>query len=304
MSTWTGVVTTALLGTDRRPLPADVLPADAGDTTAEDSTAVLLTLAARHRATARAGVPLPPCPAPPVAPDDGRPWAPDRAQQLLAQLVARPVPELVQAWLDAAAARGLRPAPENWTGLAALAATRADTDRALLARVLGPQGVWFVTQNPAWSRLADALVAASGTGAPAAGAAAPEPVPVPGEAEVRARPEAALDVAAPWPRPLSVAALRVLLEGRLGWRASRYGAAVGARIASADHDLLQQAAEALPDGPGPTMPGLRLAREAVDAAVAAAETRAEIGRAFDASPDEPHDPDEPDDAADPGQEPW
>jgi hypothetical protein len=275
VTSWTEVVTTALLGTDRRPLPADLLPAASGRTPVQEAVTVLLDHAARHRAAERASPPLPRCPPPPVAPADDRPCAPAPAQDLLARLLGRPDTELVNAWLAAAATRGVRAAPEHWTDLAALAATRPGYDRGLLSRALGPQGVWFLEQNPAWSRLAEALRAV--------GAAAPagDPAPLPGEAEVRGRPEVALDVPAPWPRPLTLAALRVLVSGQLGWRASRYGSAVGSRVATPDHDLLQQALDALADVPERTMPGLRLVREAVLAAVAAAQTRAEIEQVFD-----------------------
>ena len=276
MASWTEVVTTALLGTDRRPLPADLLPATgAAGPGGHDAVTVLLDEAARHRAAARASTPLARCPPPPVAPRDDRPFAPAAAQDLLARLLVRPDAGLVNAWLGAAAARGVRPAPEHWTDLVALAATRPDHDRGLLSRALGPQGVWFVEQNPAWSRLAETLRAV----APQAPAA--DPAPVPGEAEVRARPEVALDVPAPWPRDLTLAALRVLVSGQLGWRASRYGTAVGSRAADADRDLLQQAVDALPDVPERSMPGLRLVREAVLAAAAAARTRGEIEQVFD-----------------------
>ncbi|SDS88949.1 hypothetical protein SAMN04488543_2587 [Friedmanniella luteola] len=281
---WSEVVTVALLGTDRRPLPPEVLTASAADGEAPAS-AVLLDHAVRQRARHRAARPLGRCPAPPQAPDDPAPWASAAAQELLTRLLARPVPELLNAWLGAAAARGVRPAPEHWTELAAFAATRPDLDRGVLAQALGAQGVWFVRQNPAWSRLAEVLER------PVPGRPADPPVGVPDEAAVRARPELALDVPAPWPRELAVAALRVLLAGQLGWRASRYGAAVGARLATADADLLQQAADALPDGPQRGLPGLRLVQEAVAAAAAAAADRAAVDQAFDldALPGDPTD---------------
>lgn len=270
---WDEVVTTALLGTARRPLPPDVLsPAAPGPDAAAGT--VLLEHAVRRRALDRAARPLGRCPAPPLAPDDRTPWAPPAAQELLVRLLARPVPELLNAWLAAAAARRVRPAPEHWTALAALAATRPDLDRGVLAAALGPQGSWFVAQNPAWARLAEVLVR------PVPSRAGGPPAAVPDETAVRARPELALDVPAPWPRELAVAALRVLLGGQLGWRASRYGAAVGARLAVADTDLLQQAADALPAGAGRGAPGLRVVQEAVAAAAAAAADRAAVDQAF------------------------
>ena len=274
---WDEVVTTALLGTDRRPLPPDLLPPAAPGVDVPAGT-VLLDHAVRRRALDRAARPLGRCPAPPVAPDDRTPWAPPAAQKLLAQLLARPVPELLNAWLAAAAARHVRPAPEHWTGLVALAATRPDVDCGVLAAALGPQGVWFVAQNPAWARLAEVL------DRPVPSRPVGTPPDVPDETAVRARPELALDVPAPWPRELAVAALRVLLGGQLGWRASRYGAAVGARLAAADTDLLQQAADALPTGVGRGTPGMRLVQEAVAAAAAAAADRAAVDQVFHDDP--------------------
>jgi hypothetical protein len=270
---WAEVVTTALLGTDRRPLPTDLLPPDArGGGVA--ASAVLLEHAVRQRTLHRAARPLGRCPAPPVAPDDGLAWAPPAAQELLGRLLARAVPELLNAWLAAAAARRVRPAPEHWTDLAALAATRPDLDRGLLASALGAQGVWFVGLNPAWARLAAVLAQPVPPGPARPEASAPD------EAAVRARPELALDVPAPWPRELTVAALRVLLSGQLGWRASRYGAAIGARLAAEDVDLLQQAADAVPEGAGRGLPGLQVLQEAVSAVTAAAADRAAVDEAF------------------------
>jgi hypothetical protein len=276
---WSEVVTIALLGTDRRPLPPELLlPPGAEGVADAGGTTLLLDDAVRHRALRRAARLLARCPAPPVAPDDDRPWAPPAAQDLLGRLLARPVPELVNAWLGAAAAWGVRPAPEHWTDLAALAATRPDYDRGVLAQALGVQGVWFVAQNPAWRRLSEAL--ARPTSGPARGGGEPAR-PVPGEVEVRGRPELALEVPAPWPRTLTVAALRVLLSGQLGWQSSRYGSAVGARLAEEDRDLLWQALDALPDGSGRPMPGVRLVQEALQAASTAADDRAAVDVAFD-----------------------
>lgn len=281
---WDDVVTTALLGTDRRPLPPGLLPPSPrpDGAAAPGPTTLLLDHAARHRALTRAAGPLGRCPAPPCAPDDDRLWAPVAAQQLLDRLLARPVPELVNAWLAAAAARLVRPAPEYWTGLAALAATRPDVERGVLAQALGVQGVWFVAQNPAWWRLAETL----GRPAPGPVQRAGAEQPVPREQEVRARPELALAVPAPWPRALTAAALRVLLGGQLGWGASRYGTATGARLAHRDRDLLQQALDVLREPGGPVRPGSRLVEEALLSAVAAADDRAALDRAFDGPPHE------------------
>ncbi len=289
---WTEVVTTALVGTGRRPLPADLLPVGTG-TPDGAASAVLLDLAARQRVWQRAARPLGHCPAPAEAPHDPTPWAPPPAQELLGRLLARPEPELLNAWLAAAAARRVRSAPEHWTGLAALAATRPDVDRGVLAQALGSEGRWFVRQNPAWSRLADVLER------PGPARAVPWSGSVPDEPAVRARPELALDVPAPWPRELAVAALRVLLGGQLGWRGSRYGAAIGARLDAADADLLEQAADALANGPARSSPGLRLVQDAVAAAAVVAADRAAVDQAFDDHDQEPtHDLDRPADRDD------
>lgn len=282
-TSWSEVVTTALLGTDRRPPPADLLAAAGARGAEADPVLVLLDHAARHRAVDRTSTPLERCPAAPEAPADHRPWASASAQELLARLLVRPVPELVNAWLAAAAGRGVRPSPEHWTDLVTLAATRPDYDRGLLSRALGADGIWFVEQNPSWSQLAETLQAV----APAGTTAEPAPAPLPAEDEVRRRPEVALAVPAPWPRSLTLAALRVLVSGQLGWGGGRYGSAVGARVAAADSDLVQQALDALPDLADRSMPGLRIVRDALLAAAAAVQSRAEIEQVFDDGAEEP-----------------
>lgn len=288
---WAELVTTALLGTDRRPLPHELLEVHGAGPGGPDPAEVLLSAAARHRAVARAAAPLQRCAAAPVAPPPDRPDAPEAAQDMLGRLLATPVAELVNAWLATAQLRGVRAGPEHWSDLAALATSRPDYDRRLLAHALGTQGSWFLDQNPDWERLAETvrreLQPVARSSGPAAGpadhsaAAGATPDPrVPGPVDLRSRPEAALEVPGPWPRALSVGALQVLLSGQLGWRASRYGAAVGARMAAADADLLQQAADALPELVA-AGPGLRLARDALAAVEQSVRLRAEIGLAFD-----------------------
>ena len=67
MSGWEDVVTTGLIGTDRRRMPDD-LPASwaAGLDQELDPAHAVLSLAARHRAASRAGNPLRSCPPAPV----------------------------------------------------------------------------------------------------------------------------------------------------------------------------------------------------------------------------------------------
>jgi hypothetical protein len=121
---WDDLVTTALLGTDRRPVPAG-LPALWSGAAAADPAETVLDHAARHRAATRAGVRPPTCAAPEPAPD--------QAGEL---------------------------APEHWTAAANVAASARGVDRARLARALGERGIWFVGQNPQWARLAASLRAA------------------------------------------------------------------------------------------------------------------------------------------------
>lgn len=274
---WDELVTTALLGTDRRPV-----------VTATE----LLGDAARHRAATRCAAALQRCSAAPTGPEPELPWAPPPAQELLDALLARPVAELVNAWLAAAVQARVLLAPQHWTPLAGLASTRPDYDRRLLAAVVGPVGCWFLEQNPAWRRLAAGVrdhltprspqAPSTDTPDPTGGSGA-----LPGEAEVRARPDAALEVPGPWPRSLTIAALRALLSGQLGWRAAGYGSALGARLALPDADLLQQADDALPGEGRGAPPGVRLVRDALAAATRSVEARDEIAGVFAPLPPTP-----------------
>ncbi|GAA3695928.1 hypothetical protein GCM10022204_09760 [Microlunatus aurantiacus] len=177
---WAELVTTALLGTDRRPL-------DVADPPAE-----VLHQAARHRvldrlaAAAAPSTPDPaadqaaPDPSRVVAPAQDRPEAPETADLLLQQLLRTPDPALVSCWLQVCAAHGYVVASLHWTVLARLAARSTVYDRTALAASIGPRGRWFLHQNPEWRRLAadaDAAVVSIQPAAvptpPAAGAATP-----------------------------------------------------------------------------------------------------------------------------------
>lgn len=158
-TTWEDLVTVALLGTDRRPLP-DGPPPSWADPTADpsrDATQVVLGWAARHRAAVRAGSGLPVGPAaPPAPPDDREPGTAEAQQELrdaLERGAAGPVNDALAVLMD----QGLGVAPEYWSAVATLAAGNPRVDRALLAATLGVRGVWFVGQNPQWARLASAL---------------------------------------------------------------------------------------------------------------------------------------------------
>ncbi|MGW2105261.1 DUF5691 domain-containing protein [Streptomyces sp. NPDC001948] len=151
---WEELVTTALLGTDRR-------PATAGD----GGPAGLLDAAALHTVRRRAGL-LPAAPAarPVPAPVDPRPPLPPAARRRLAQLLAdRSAPggsggrrgtapdltELIPQWLATANQRGFRAPAELLPAL--LDAARARTDlRPQALAFAGPRGLWLAGLNPDW----------------------------------------------------------------------------------------------------------------------------------------------------------
>lgn len=151
MADWDELVTTALLGTDRRPVPIGH-----SDT---DPTRAVLSAAARHRAAVRAGGQLDSCAEPERAPAATGEPAPPAAQKLIgAHLAAHEYPEIDQ-WLTEAREQQRTLAPEHWCAAATLAARTTKIDRGLLATALGERGVWFVGRNPQWARLATVLQA-------------------------------------------------------------------------------------------------------------------------------------------------
>jgi hypothetical protein len=158
-TTWEDLVTVALLGTDRRPLP-DALPPNWAGPAADpgsDPTSVVLGWAARHRAAVRAGSALPVGSPPTAVPPADREPGGAEAQQELAEALERGTPGGVNDALSVLVDQDAAPAAEHWTALAALAAGNPRVDRTLLATALGVRGVWFVAQNPDWARLAAAL---------------------------------------------------------------------------------------------------------------------------------------------------
>ncbi|MEU8966136.1 DUF5691 domain-containing protein [Streptomyces sp. NPDC048491] len=148
---WEELVTTALLGTDRRPGaggPGELLDAAAAQTLRR--RAGLVPAAAGMR--------------PPDAPPDDRPALPEAARRRLALLLAdRSAPahaggrrgsapdlgELLPQWLGLANERGLRAPAELLPTL--LDAARARTDlRPQALAFAGPRGLWLARLNPEW----------------------------------------------------------------------------------------------------------------------------------------------------------
>jgi hypothetical protein len=238
MSVWEDVVTTGLIGTDRRPVP-DELPMSWGaklDQAADPAHAVL-ALAARHRAVTRTGALLPTCPPGPVAPPRREPMASRAAHAILDRLLSPQQADLLNLWLDAAAQHGQLASPSHWTPLAIVAARSTAVDRTALARALGDRGVWFVEQNPQWTRLAKALGSHPQNGLPEQSVTGVET----SEDAVRADPELIMRAVAPWSYQLSRTVLAIIGSGVLQHRGARYAAAVGARLPLEHYELLQSA---------------------------------------------------------------
>ncbi|GAA3374563.1 DUF5691 domain-containing protein [Streptomyces sannanensis] len=156
---WEELVTSALLGTDRRTPPRGVGAPD------KEAPTALLDAAALHTVRRRAGL-LPGRAAarPEPAPHDPRPALPAAARRRLAQLLAdRSAPssgggrrgtapdltELLPQWLTAAGSHGYR-APATLLP-ALLDAARARTDlRPQTLSFAGPRGTWLARLNPEW----------------------------------------------------------------------------------------------------------------------------------------------------------
>ncbi len=159
---WEELRTTALLGTDRRPLPepaeGSALAAAAGAVDRTDPAVALLALAALAAVRRRAG--LLPAEAPPAAPPAGadeRRCLPQAAARRLAVLVAgrtggaaaANLTELLPQWLALARERGYRLPAEQVPVLLDAARARSEL-RADVVALAGPLGHWLAERNPDW----------------------------------------------------------------------------------------------------------------------------------------------------------
>ncbi|MFQ6144929.1 DUF5691 domain-containing protein [Streptomyces seoulensis] len=153
---WEELVTTALLGTDRRTPP--------GGATGRRAPAALLELAAVQTVRRRAGLRAAPAATrPEPAPEDPRPALPAAAARRLTMLLAdRPgtagggrrgtapdLMELLPQWLAAANARGYAAPPQILPALLDAARGRTDLRPAALA-FAGPRALWLARLNPDW----------------------------------------------------------------------------------------------------------------------------------------------------------
>ncbi|MEU1277477.1 DUF5691 domain-containing protein [Streptomyces sp. NPDC005805] len=157
---WDELVTTALLGTDRRTPPGAPPGAPGGD-----AALALLDAAAEETVRRRAGLrPAPAAALPAPAPDDPRPRLPDAARLRLGRLLADrasggavagrrgsspDLTELLPQWLAAANAHGYRAPPSLLPALLDAARARTDLRPGALA-FAGPRGLWLARLNPEW----------------------------------------------------------------------------------------------------------------------------------------------------------
>ncbi|MCW2812023.1 MAG: hypothetical protein JWP61_2481 [Friedmanniella sp.] len=299
MTVWAEVVTVALLGTNRRTLPVELLRADprtgggaeagprvgSGPTPASESelphdpAGLVLDLAARERVRFRTRARPAGEATPELGPRQELPFASAPARVVLDGLLDQPVPELVNQWLGFAVRHGVGVGPEHWTALAGLATRQPGVDRDLLASAYGVSGVWFVGQNPAWSRLARSLVAAS-PGVLSAGA---EPCRTPvTDDDVAENPERVFDVVSPWPPTVTAVALTALGRGQLGGRSERYGRRLGALLPLDQAAMLRGALDYFLAPARLTSPwSARATRQALAACVGSVTARAALAEAFE-----------------------
>jgi hypothetical protein len=287
VAVWDDVVTTALIGTDRRPLP-DELPSgwSAELDQAVDPAHAVLSLAARHRAVTRAGARLPSCAPGPAAPPNREPVASRAAHEILIRLLSPPQIDLLNLWLIAAADHGQCASAAYWTPLATVAARTAELDRPLLSRVLGSRGVWFIEQNPQWARLAKGLRPETKETATNEDVSPPNAAGVEVTANaIRADPELIMGVPQPWSKQVTLAILDIIASGRLQQRGARYAVAAGARLPLQHYELLRSAVPQMAmQGVHLTPAALRSAREALLALERTVWLRIEMHSAFTGDP--------------------
>jgi hypothetical protein len=150
------VVTAALVGTERQPVPvptgAGALGALLARVDAADGEAALLQAAAALTLYARAGwlPPTDPAPLPESAPPDTQPRVTERAGEHLATMLGGQQDGVLAEWLAVAGAGGWR-VPEEWLPDLLELGRANPTLRAVIGPVLGERGRWLAAQNPDWA---------------------------------------------------------------------------------------------------------------------------------------------------------
>ncbi|MEV7006458.1 DUF5691 domain-containing protein [Streptosporangium sp. NPDC051022] len=176
---WEELVSAALVGTDRRPLPP-ASPASPGSPGSPDfvgsegstsfggraSEVELLERAVLHTVRARAGRRLREAGALDLAPAESRPEVSRAAGDRLARILGGERPRLLAEWLETAAARGRRVPPHLLPELL----DQGAADRSIrrhLGVLAGNRGRWLAGLNPAWGFLLEEATATD----PASGSA-------------------------------------------------------------------------------------------------------------------------------------
>ncbi|MEV4250602.1 DUF5691 domain-containing protein [Streptosporangium canum] len=150
---WEDLVSTALVGTDRRPLPGQ----PAGEIELLERAAVH-TLRMRAGRRPAGGEPLS------VAPPEEQPTVSRAAADRLARILGGERPRLLAEWLETAAGHGYRISPHLLPELLDQGA-RDRSIRPHLGVLAGHRGRWLAGLNPAWSFLLEEVTAAAPAGA-------------------------------------------------------------------------------------------------------------------------------------------
>jgi hypothetical protein len=177
---WDQLVSVALVGTERKPPPADAIDQLASliheaSTGGDPAELAVLRAAAAVAAYRRVGLVVAhsDAPLPEPAPHDDRPEASSKASQLLTLLLEGHVripggqSDLLGYWLDRCAAGGRRPSDRTLPKLLDYG-TRVRTLRPAVVAVAGTRARWLASQNKdwAWAAKTDGDVGgASGAGA-------------------------------------------------------------------------------------------------------------------------------------------
>ncbi|MEV6266547.1 DUF5691 domain-containing protein [Kribbella sp. NPDC051936] len=157
MKGWDGLVSSALLGTDRRPVHFEELPehiqARLGEGNLLDAAALATVYKRAGRKPLRALEPLP------AAPGEDRPLPRPGAVRRLAAMLGGFQTSALGEWLRAADTNGWGVPPEHLPALADYARNRAEY-RPLVIAAAGRRARWLADLNPEW-RFLHAAVAES-----------------------------------------------------------------------------------------------------------------------------------------------
>ncbi|TCO16520.1 hypothetical protein EV652_12013 [Kribbella steppae] len=150
MKGWDGLVSSALLGTERRPVHFEELPEHVQERLGEGG---LLDAAALATVYKRAGrTPLRDIEPLPAAPGEDRPLPRPVAIRRLAAMLGGFQTSALGEWLRAADAKGWGVPPEHLPALADYARNRADY-RPLVIAAAGRRATWLADLNPEWKFL-------------------------------------------------------------------------------------------------------------------------------------------------------